>query len=125
MEEQKNKILIIEDDKFFRDLLTIKFQKENFEVKAAAEGKEAMEILKTFSPSFIIMDLILPGLNGYELLALVKQDPAHKNVPVLVLSNLGDQEEVARVIALGAVGFMTKVNFTLEEIVARVRKFLI
>lgn len=119
---ERKKILIIEDDVFFRDLLLKKFVKEGFDVFTAGDGKEAFDYLVSNSPELIILDLILPGLSGYEILSILKKDKKTLGIPVVVLSNLGQQEEINRAMGLGAADFMVKVNFTLEEVVAKVRK---
>ncbi len=116
------KILIIEDDKFFRDIISKKLQKENFDVITASDGKEAFVYLESSIPNLIILDLILPGLDGYEILSILKKDKKTSDIPVIILSNLGQQEEIDRAKALGVTDFMIKINFTLEEIVARVNQ---
>lgn len=120
----KPKILIIEDDAFFRGLIWGKLQKENFDAFAARDGKEGFSYLESNVPQVIVLDLILPDLNGYEILIALKKDPKTKNIPVIVLSNLGQEEEVQRAKELGAADFLVKVNFTLEEIVVKIRNIL-
>lgn len=116
------KILIIEDDKFFREIISKKLQRENFDVATASDGKEAFAYLVSNSPDMIILDLILPGLDGYEILSILKKDKKTSDIPVIILSNLGQEEEIERARALGATDFMVKINFTLEEIVVRVNQ---
>ncbi len=121
---EKRKILIVEDDVFFRELLLKKFQKENFDVFIAKDGKEGFAYLESNSPDIIVLDLILPDLNGYEILSMLKREKKTKGVPVVVLSNLGQQEEMEKAMALGAADFLIKVNFTLEEIVEKIKQVL-
>lgn len=120
----KRKILIVEDDGFFRALIYKKFMKEGFDVTLAGEGKEAFEYLELNMPDVIILDLILPNMNGYEILSILKQDKKTSGIPVIILSNLGQQEEVEKAKSLGAEEFLTKVNFTLDDIVEKVKKVL-
>lgn len=120
----KKLILIIEDDKFFQTLVSKKLVNEGFDVVAASESKEALKILEENKPSLIILDLILPLLSGFEILSIIKKDEKMKDIPVLILSNLGQKEEIERVIALGAVDFMVKVNFTPDEIVRKVKSII-
>lgn len=122
MATDNRKILIIEDDKFFRDIISKKLQKENFDVATASDGKEAFAYLESSIPNLIILDLILPGLDGYEILSILKKDKKTSGIPVIILSNLGQQEEIDRAKALGVTDFMIKINFTLEEIVGRVNQ---
>lgn len=120
----KSKILIIEDDAFFRELILGKLRKENFDVFAARDSKEGFDYLQSNEPQAIVLDLILPDINGYEILTVLKKDVKTKNIPVIVLSNLGQEEEIQRAKDLGAADFMIKVNFTLEEIAAKIRSVL-
>ena len=120
----KESILIVEDDKFFRDLVSKKLEKNGFEMFLAADSKEALTILEEKKPSLIISDLILPGLDGFELISMLKKDDKTKGIPVIVLSNLGQKDEVERAMSLGAIDFMVKVNFTPDEIVDKIKKVL-
>lgn len=120
----KESILIIEDDKFFRDLVSKKLEKNGFEMLLAADSKEALTVLEKKKPSLIISDLILPGLDGFELISIIKKDEKTKDIPLIVLSNLGQKEEVERAISLGALDFMVKVNFTPDEIVDKIKRVL-
>lgn len=120
----KESILIIEDDKFFRDLVSKKLEKNGFEMFLAVDSKEALTVLEKKKPSLIISDLILPGLDGFELISIIKKDEKTKDIPLIVLSNLGQKEEVERAISLGALDFMVKVNFTPDEIVDKIKNVL-
>ena len=90
----------------------------------AIEAKAAFEILERWKPDIILLDLILPGVDGFEILSRIKKDDRLKDIPVIVLSNLGQQEDIDRAMSLGAQDFMVKANFTLEEIIVRVRSIL-
>ena len=120
----KESILIVEDDKFFRDLVSKKLEKNGFEMFLAADSKEALAILEEKRPSLIISDLILPGLDGFELISMIKKDEKTKHIPVIVLSNLGQKEEIEKATSLGAIDFMVKVNFTPDEIVSKIKNVL-
>lgn len=124
MEKNKVIILIIEDDKFFRELIGKKLLKENFNVATASDNKEAFAYLENNLPDLIILDLILPGLDGYEILSILKKDKKTSGIPVIILSNLGQHDEIERAKSLGAIDFMIKINFTLDDIVTKVRKVL-
>lgn len=116
----KKKILIIEDDDFFRQMISKKLQKD-FEVGSARDSKEAFAYLETSLPDLIILDLILPGLDGFEILSIVKKDKRTTGIPVVVLSNLGQTEEIERAKSLGASDFLVKINFTVEEILEKIK----
>lgn len=121
--DSKNiKIMVVEDDKFLRELLVRKLYSEGFTVESAIDATGAFDILKHFTPSIILLDLILPGIDGFEILSRIKKDNALAAVPVIILSNLGQKEDIERAMSLGAIDFMVKANFTLDEIVNKVRK---
>jgi len=120
----KTKILIIEDDQFLREFLFKKLSEENFEVLAAKEGKEGVELAKKEKPDLILLDLILPEKNGYEVLEDLKKNPLTSEIPVLVLSNLGQKEEIEEAFRKGAKDYLVKAYFSLEEIVSKIRLLL-
>jgi len=120
----KTKILIIEDDQFLREFLFKKLSEENFEVLAAKEGKEGVELAKKEKPDLILLDLILPEKNGYEVLEDLKKNPLISEIPVLVLSNLGQKEEIEEAFRKGAKDYLIKAYFSLEEIVSKIRLLL-
>jgi CheY-like chemotaxis protein len=115
---------VIEDDKFLRELLVRKLAGEGFDVENAIDAGAAFTILGQRIPSIILCDLILPGIDGFEILGRIKADPKTANVPVVILSNLGQKEDLDRAMALGAKDFMVKANFTLDEIVTKVRSIV-
>jgi len=117
----KKLVLIIEDDKFFQSLVSKRLINEGFDVITASDSKEALKVLEEKKPALILLDLILPLLSGFEILSIIKKDERTKDIPVIVLSNLGQKEEVEKAMALGAKDFMIKVNFTPEEIVRKVK----
>lgn len=122
--EDKIFILVIEDDKFLRELLVRKLAGEGFDVKNAIDAEAAFAILAERKPKVILCDLILPGVDGFEILRRIKADPKTADVPVVILSNLGQKEDLEKAMALGAKDFMVKANFTLDEIVTKVRSLL-
>lgn len=117
-------VLLVEDDKFLRELLLEKLLSSNIRVLGAIDGKEAFKILETESPALILLDIILPDINGFEILAKIRQNPRTKNTPVLILSNLDQKEDLDRAHALGVSGFMIKANFSLGEIVTKINSIL-
>lgn len=118
------KILIVEDEHILRSLLADKLREEGFEVIEAIDVKEGLEKLKEEKIDLVLLDLILPGMDGYEFLKKMKRDQELGNIPVMVLSNLGQQEEIKRALDLGAKDYLIKSNFSLEEITERVRNIL-
>lgn len=118
------KILIIEDDKFLRELIVKKLTKENYDVSEAMDGEEGVKKAKEEKPDLILLDLILPGIDGFEVLARIKEDPALTPAPVIILSNLGQKEDVERGLELGAVDYLIKAHFTPGEIIEKIRAIL-
>jgi len=122
--KEKVFVLVVEDDKFLRELLVRKLTSAGFDVQNAIEGKAAFAILEKRKPSIILLDLILPEMDGFEILTHIKADPKNADVPVIILSNLGQKEDTDKALKLGAIDFMVKANFTLDEIVTKVKTVL-
>lgn len=117
-------VLVVEDDKFLRDLFVRKLSSVGFQVEYGVDAKNAFEVLKRFKPDIILLDLILPDIDGFEILTRLKHDEHFATIPVLILSNLGQQEDIDRAMSLGAEGFMVKASFNLEEIADRIHEVL-
>jgi len=122
--ENKGNILVVEDDKFLRELLVRKLFGEGFAVESAIDATGTFEILSRWKPDIILLDLILPGEDGFSILEKLKKDKNFASTPVIILSNLGQQEDIDRALAIGALDFMVKANFTLDEIIEKVTKAL-
>ncbi|OHA64389.1 MAG: hypothetical protein A2842_00685 [Candidatus Wildermuthbacteria bacterium RIFCSPHIGHO2_01_FULL_48_25] len=118
------KVLIIEDDKFLRELLSQKLLKEGYEVLEGVDGEAGLKKITEDKPDLVLLDLILPGKDGFEILTAAKSNPETANIPVLVLSNLGQQEEVEKALKLGAADFLVKAHFTPGEIVAKIKTII-
>ena len=117
-------ILIVEDDKFLRELISRKLLSEGFKIEEAIDGEEGLAKAKEVKPDLILLDLILPGLDGFEVLRRIKDNPSTSSIPVLILSNLGQKDEIEKGLSLGAVDFLVKAHFTPEEIVAKIKDVL-
>lgn len=115
------KILIIEDDKFLRELICRKLSKEGYEISEAIDGEEGVKKANEIVPDMILLDLILPGIDGFSALEKIKENPKTLNIPVVILSNLGQKDEVEKGLKLGAADFLIKAHFTPEEIVEKMR----
>ena len=116
-------VFLIEDDRFLREMLSQKLLDQKIKVEAAVDGGHALEMIKTVKPDLILSDLLLPDVDGYDVLAAIQKSPL-ASVPVLVLSNLDKMEDIKRAKDLGAKDFMVKSNFTSNEIVAKVKEYL-
>jgi CheY-like chemotaxis protein len=117
-------ILLVEDDTFLIDILVQKFQSDGFKVIHAGDGETALEKAHANGPDLIFLDIILPGMNGFEVLKQLKDDEKIKDIPVAFLSNLGQKEDIEKGKRLGAVDFIVKANHSLEEIVDRAGELL-
>lgn len=119
---KKKSILIIEDDIFLVKAYQIKFQKEGIEVKVAFDGQEAMAFLEKEPVDAVLLDLMLPGISGFTVLEAIRKNEKWKNVPVVILSNLGQPQDMERGKALGVVDYIIKANVKINDIVAKVKK---
>ena len=115
------KILIIEDDKFLRELISQKVAKEGYQVTEAVDGEDGAKKAKEEKPDLVLLDLILPGIDGFEVLSSIKEDPTIAQVPVIIFSNLGQKDDVERGLKLGAVDYLIKAHFMPSEVVAKIK----
>ena len=118
------KILIVEDDKFLRELITQKLIKEDFEVSEAVDGEEGIRKIKEEKPDLILLDLILPGIDGFEVLSQMKKESTLASIPVIILSNLGQKDDVEKGLKMGAVDYLIKAHFTPGEIIDKIKAAL-
>lgn len=118
------KVLIIEDDGFLQGLEVAKLEKSNYAVITASNGEEAMNKIYEPDISIILLDLMLPIFDGYEVLKKIRGTESLKNIPVIVFSNLSEKSEFDKARQLGANDFMVKSNFTLDELVKKINAIL-
>jgi DNA-binding response OmpR family regulator len=114
------KILIVEDDSFLKNLESSKFTHEGFAVTTAVSGAEVDAALTGELPDIILLDLMLPDVDGFELLKKFKAEDKTKMIPVIVFSNVSDEIEMKRVLDAGAAEFMVKSNFTLSDVIEKI-----
>jgi DNA-binding response OmpR family regulator len=117
-------ILIVEDDKFLRELIVRKLSQEDFKIIEAVDGEEGLKKVKEESPDLVLLDLILPGIDGFEVLSKIKEDSSLASIPVIILSNLGQREDVEKGMKLGAVDYLVKAHFTPNEVVEKAREVI-
>jgi len=118
------KVLVIEDDKFLRELINRKLQSENFETVLAIDGETGLDLIIKENPDIVLLDLILPGINGFEVLTKVKKNEKTKNIPVIILSNLGQKDDIEKGMGIGATDYLVKAHFTPSEIVEKINQIL-
>lgn len=117
-------VLIIEDDMFLLELLEKKFVQEGYRVMRAMDAEQARRVLAGEKVAVILLDIVLPGIDGFTFLAELKSDEAHKAIPVIIISNLGQKEEVERGLGAGAADYTIKAHTTPKEIVEKVERVL-
>lgn len=115
------KILVAEDDKFLSNAYRVKLTKAGFEVKMASDGQEALNILQTFIPDIILLDLVMPIKDGFATLEAIKGDARLRAIPVIVASNLGQKEDCDRALRLGAADFVVKSDLSLDTLIQKIR----
>ena len=118
------KILLVEDDHFLRDILAQKLRDVGYKVVQSIDGEGAIRLINDERPNLVLLDLILPGIDGFEVLRQKKENQELTSIPVIILSNLGQKEEIDKGLALGASDFVIKAHFTPGEIVEKIKSFL-
>lgn len=120
----KKRILIVEDEDFLVDMYRLKFEQTGFEVLTAKNGKQGLELGIKEKPDLILLDIVLPEMDGYEILAELKKNKEAAEIPVLIFSNLGQKSEISRGIKLGADAYVVKANYTPEQLIKHVKKLI-
>ncbi len=115
------KILIIEDDTFLQGLEVAKLQKFGHTIISASTGQEGMEKINEPGLDMVLLDLMLPNFDGFDILKKIKETESIKKIPVLVFSNLSEEADIKKAEALGATEFMVKSNFTLDELAEKIK----
>lgn len=118
-------ILVVEDESFLSKVLAERLQDEGFgQVDVAGNGEEALQKIKSNPPDVVLLDMILPKKNGFEVLQEMRQDKKLKDIPVLVLSNLGQDQDIEQAKALGATDYLVKSNFSLQKVMSKIYSIL-
>ena len=120
----KKIIMIVEDDSFVMDIYNTKFGQSGFEVIGALNGIEALKKMEEKKPDLILLDIVMPQMDGYEFLKVMKSKENFKNIPVILLTNLIQKEEIEKGLDLGAQDYLIKSHFTPSEVLAKVEKIL-
>ncbi|QQG46142.1 MAG: response regulator [Candidatus Niyogibacteria bacterium] len=124
-DEIKKKILIVDDDEFLLDMYAIKFRESGFEIEVTISGPSALDKIKNgFSPDIILLDIVMPGMDGFEFLKQLKKENLAPSAEVVILTNLGQKEDVQKGLAMGAKDYVIKAHHTPSEIVAKVKSIL-
>jgi len=116
--------LWVEDDAFLSGLIGQRFGGLGASLFSAATGEQAIKIAQDEKPDIILLDILLPGLGGFEILKVLKDDPITKDIPVVILSNLSQKDDIEKGKQLGAISFLIKATVNLDEIVAEAKRVL-
>ncbi len=119
------KIVIVEDEEALSKVLAEKFSKNGFETSVAKNGGEAIDVIRKNMPDIIALDLLLPRKNGLKILEEIKADPELKPIPVIVLSNLGEDEDIKTALRLGAEDYLVKSQHPINEVVEKFKMRLL
>lgn len=117
-------IAIIEDDQVINQMYRMKFEAAGFEVVSASDGEAGIKVVQRANPDIILLDLQMPNMNGTEALQKIRHQPANANTPVIILTNLGEEEAPAELRRLGIDSYIVKANLTPSQVVARVKETL-
>lgn len=118
------KILIIEDDPFLSEMYAVKFSQAGFGVGAAADGKEGLRKIEEDKPDLILLDIVLPKVDGFEVLEKIRKNKEFKKIPVILLTNLGQKSDIEKGLKMGADEYIIKAHFTPSAVVAKVKEVL-
>ena len=118
------RILLIEDDPFLSSLLKNRFIKEGFEIQLAQTGDAGISALKQGGFDLVLLDLILPGKSGFEVMQEINMDPLVTKIPILIISNLGQDSDVEKGKELGAVGYLIKAKTSIDTLIAKAKEFM-
>ena len=117
------KILIMEDEKILQDLLKKKLEKEGYDVLAVDDGEEGLKVVGNYMPDLLLLDIMMPKVDGFEVLEKIKKDEILSSIPVIIISNSGQPVEIKRAISLGIADYIVKVDFDPDEVIGKVKKF--
>ena len=118
------RVLLVEDDAFLRKILNEKLQHAEYDVTALDGGETVLQTVVEKKPHIVLLDIMMPKKSGYEVIDELKADDRTKDVPIIVLSNLGQEEDIEKAKSLGAHDFLTKANFMPEEIIQKINVVL-
>ena len=121
---KKTSVLIIEDDSYISDMYRIKLESEDFEVITSKDGIAGIKMLERQKPDIVLLDIVLPKIDGFSVLKTIKRNPELKEIPIVLLTNLSQKENVEKGFELGADSYIIKAHFTPSEVVEKIKKIL-
>lgn len=124
MSKTQKKIAVVEDDEILLKALNIELLSDAYEVVSAKDGEIGLELIRKEKPDLILLDILLPKMNGFEVLEKIKKDEKTKNIPVIILSNLGQDADIEKGMKLGAKDYHVKASTDLSELSEKIEKYL-
>lgn len=124
MPDRPGRILLAEDDRFLRRAGEVSLKRAGYEVVTAGDGEEALQFARAQPPDLLLLDLIMPRMQGFQVLTELKKDPATAGIPVIILSNLGQEHDVQRAMEAGARAYLIKANLSMADLVRHVAEAL-
>jgi len=121
---QKSVVLLIEDDNLLVRMYQDKFTGDGYKVVVALDGENGLAKLKKEKPTLVLLDIMMPKMNGFEVLKKIKADPSSKNIPVILLTNLGGEDDAKKGLEMGAVAYLIKSDYTPDEVIAKIKEIL-
>jgi CheY-like chemotaxis protein len=118
------RIVVADDDRMFRKVAETTLRRQGYEVTTASDGEEALQLIRSERPDMIVLDLIMPKLQGFDVLTILKQDALTSAIPIIVLSSLAQEQDKQEALDLGAVAYFNKTTFSLSELVKQVENTL-
>src|SRR3989344_92444 len=120
----KAKVLVVEDEEILLTALKEELNTGGYEVEGAVDGEDALVKVKTFHPQLILLDLVMPKMDGMEMLQKLKADAEVRDIPVVILTNLSDYDRISEALSLGAMDYLVKANYKLEDLLDKVKTVL-
>jgi DNA-binding response OmpR family regulator len=124
MATNKTLVVIVEDEKMLADMYATKFTMEGFVAQKANDGQTGFDLVKQVKPNIVLLDIIMPKIDGFGVLKMIKDDPELRDIPVILLTNLGQDEDIKKGKQLGAADYFVKANHTPAEVVQKVKQVL-
>jgi CheY-like chemotaxis protein len=118
------RIVVADDDRMFRKVAETTLRRQGYDVATASDGEEALQLIRSERPDMIVLDLIMPKLQGFDVLQTLKQDTLTSAIPVIVLSSLSQEQDKQEALDLGAVAYFNKTTFSMSELVKQVESTL-
>ena len=124
MQNDKQKVLVVEDDEFLLELYSTKLKMEGFQVFSAGDGERGLRLAKEKKPDLVLLDIVLPKIDGLEVLRKLKKDGETAYIPIVLLTNLSQKDEVSEGLKAGAEDYLIKAHFMPSEVVDKIKKIL-